>query len=148
MKNQYFSTRTLPQPPATSPELSGTATELPGAAQKLSRSLAPARAESGQPQNWSPGISRSPKPLNISEKSMFSGQNPSKTSCKFPRAPWKRHRASMEPPICSLEDPLARARRRPRARSLAGLKTGPRRFLTAYFQSSDHQKQYFQSPDD
>ena len=54
MKNQYFLPRTLPQPPATSPELSGTATELPGAAQKLSGGgLAPAPAESGQPQNWS-----------------------------------------------------------------------------------------------
>ena len=55
MKNQYFSPRTLPQPPATFPELSGTATELPGAAQKLSGGgPAPARAESGRPQNWSP----------------------------------------------------------------------------------------------
>ena len=55
MKNQYFSPRTLPQPPATFPELSGTATELSGAAQKLSGGgPAPARAESGRPQNWSP----------------------------------------------------------------------------------------------
>ena len=62
-KSIYFSSRTLPQPPATFPELSGTATELPGAAQKLSGGpssrAAPARAESGWPQNWSPAISGS-----------------------------------------------------------------------------------------
>ena len=57
MKNQYFSPRTLPQLLATFRELSGTATvrELSGAAQKLSGGgPAPARAESGRPQNWSP----------------------------------------------------------------------------------------------
>ena len=58
MKNQYFSPRTLPKPCAIFPELPGSATELPGVAQKLSGGPsggpAPARAESGQPQNWSP----------------------------------------------------------------------------------------------
>ena len=33
MKNQYFPFRTLPKPSATFPELSGSATELPGASQ-------------------------------------------------------------------------------------------------------------------
>ena len=102
MKNQYFPPRTLPKPPATFPELSGSARELPGAAEMLSGRLssapAPARAESGRPQNWSPAISGSPNPLKINEKSIFSDQNPSKTSCNLPRAPWKRHRASCSSP--------------------------------------------------
>ena len=97
MKNQYFQPRTLPKPIATFPELPGSARELPGAAEmifgRLSSAPAPARAESGRPQNWSPPISGSPNPLKINEKSIFSAQNRSKTSCNLPRAPWKRHRA-------------------------------------------------------
>ena len=150
---------------------------------RLSGAQAPARAESGRPQNWSPAISGSPSPLKINKKSIFSVRNPSKTSCNLPRAPWKRHRAFwsrskacggpssglaparaesgrpqnwspaisshensmknlypqislvtpkslLEPPKCSLED--SPAPRRPRARRLAGLKTGPRLFLCAF----------------
>ena len=97
MKIEYFQPRTLPKPTATFPELSGSARELLGTAQKVpggpSGAPAPARAESGRPQNWSPAISGSPNPLKINEKSIFSAQNPSKTSCNLPRAPWKRHRA-------------------------------------------------------
>ena len=50
-------------------------------------------AETGRSQNWSPVISGSPNPLKIQEKSIFSAQNPSKTYCNLPRAPWKRQRA-------------------------------------------------------
>ena len=57
MKNQYFLPRTVPKPSAIFLDLSGNATKLPGAAQVLSGRLsgaqAPARAESGRPQNWS-----------------------------------------------------------------------------------------------
>ena len=60
IKNQYFPPRTVPKPSATFPDLSGNATELPGAAQVLSGRLsgaqAPARAETGRPQNWSPAF--------------------------------------------------------------------------------------------
>jgi len=98
MKNQYFQPRTLPKPIATFPELPGSARELPGAAEMLfgglSSAQAPARAESGRPQNWSPAISGSPKPLKMKEKSIFAAQNPSKTCCNLFRALWKRHRAS------------------------------------------------------
>ena len=98
MKNQYFQPRTLPKPIATFPELPGSARELPGAAEmifgRLSSAPAPARAESGRPQNWSPAISRSPNPLKIHEKSIFSALNPSITFRNLPiRALWKRHRA-------------------------------------------------------
>ena len=62
-------TGTLPKPLATFPELSGSARERSGAAQKVPRgpsgAPAPARAESGRPQNWSPAISGSPNPLKI-----------------------------------------------------------------------------------
>ena len=75
MKNQYLQPRTLPKPTATFPELPGSARELPGAAEilfgGLSSAQAPARAESGWPQNWSPVISGSPKPLKINEKTIF-----------------------------------------------------------------------------
>ena len=58
MKNQYFLPRSLSKPCASFPELPGSATELPEVAQKLSggpsSGPAPARAESGRPQNWSP----------------------------------------------------------------------------------------------
>ena len=88
MKNRYFSSRTLPQPPATFPELSGTATEFPGAAQKRSggpsSAPAPARAESGRPQNWSPAISGGPKPLKINEKSYFSPRTLPQPPATFP----------------------------------------------------------------
>ena len=97
MKNQYFQPRTLPKPIATFPVLPRSARERSGAAQKVPRgpsgAPAPARAESGRPQNWSPAISGSPKPLKIIEKSILSAQNPFKTFCNLPRAPWKRHRA-------------------------------------------------------
>ena len=60
MKNQYFLPKTVPKPSAIFLDLSGNATELPGAAQVLSGRLsgaqAPARAESGRPQNWSPAF--------------------------------------------------------------------------------------------
>ena len=102
LKIQYFLPRTLLKPPATFPELSGSARERSGAAQKVpggpSGASAPARAESGRPQNWSPAISGNPKPLKINEKSIFSAQNTSKTSCNLPRALWKRHRASWSRP--------------------------------------------------
>ena len=112
-----FPFRTLPKPSATFPELSGSARDPPGAAQKvpggLSGAPAPARVESGWPQNWSPAISGSPKPLKINQKSIFSAQNPSKTSCNLPRAPWKRHRVSWSHPKSprrTLRRPGARAR--------------------------------------
>ena len=96
MKNQHFQPRTLPKPIATFPELPGSARELSAAAEmlfgRLSNAPAPARAESGRPQNWSPAISGSPNSLKIGAKSILSAQNPSKTSCNLPRAPWKRHR--------------------------------------------------------
>ena len=61
LKTQYLLPRTFPKPPATFPELSGSARERSGAAQKVPRgpsgAPAPARAESGRPQNWSPAIS-------------------------------------------------------------------------------------------
>ena len=117
MKNQYFPPRTFPKPPATFPELFGSARELPGTALKVpgrpSGAPAPARAESGRPQNWSPAISGSPKPLKIYEQSIFSAQNPSKTSCNFPRALWKRQRACWSRPKLfwrTLRRPGARAR--------------------------------------
>ena len=57
MRNQYFLLRTLPKPFATSPALSGSAREPPAAAHMLpggpSGALAPARAESSRPHNWS-----------------------------------------------------------------------------------------------
>ena len=60
MKNQYFPPRTVPKPSAMFPDLSGNAKELPGAAQVLSGRLsgaqAPARAETGRSQNWSPAF--------------------------------------------------------------------------------------------
>ena len=117
MKNQYFPPRTLPKTPATSLEISGSAREPPGATQQVSGgpsgAWAPARADSGQPQNWSPAISGSPKPLKTNEKSIFSAKNPSKTFCNLPRAFWKRHRASWSRPNASwriLRRPGARAR--------------------------------------
>ena len=97
MKNQYFQTRTFPKPIATFPELPGSARELPGAAEMLfgglSSAQAPAPAESGRPQNWSPVIPGCPKPFKINEKTILFAQNPCKTSCNLPRARWKRHRA-------------------------------------------------------
>ena len=60
MKNQYFLPSFVPKPSANFLDLSGNATELPGAAQVLSGRLsgaqAPARAETGRPQNWSPAF--------------------------------------------------------------------------------------------
>ena len=116
MKNQYFPPRTLPKPPASFPELPGSAREPSGAAQKVTRgpsgALAPARAESGRPQNWSPAISGSPNPLKINEKSIFSAQNPSKTYCNLPSAPWKRQRASW-----SCRNAVWRTLQRPGARA-------------------------------
>ena len=71
MKNQYFQPRTLPKPPATFPELPGSATEPSGAAQKLcggpSSGPAPARAKSGRPQHWSRAISS----IEISMKNKY-----------------------------------------------------------------------------
>ena len=102
MKNQHLLPRTLPKAPATFAELSGSAREPPGAAQKVSGGPsgagAPARAESGRPQNWSPAISGSPKPLKTNEKSIFSAKNGSKTFCNLPRALWKRQRACWSRP--------------------------------------------------
>ena len=116
MKIQYFLPRTLLKPPATFPELSGSARERSGAAQNVPRgpsgAPAPARAESGRPQNWSPAISGSPNPLKINEKSIFSAQNPSKTYCNLPRAPWKRQRASW-----SCRNALWKTLQRPGARA-------------------------------
>ena len=58
MKNQYVLPRTVPKPFAICLDLCGNPTEFPGAAQVLSGRLcgaqAPARAETGRPQNWSP----------------------------------------------------------------------------------------------
>ena len=71
-----------------------------------------ARAESGRPQNWSPAISGSPKPLKINEKSIFSAQNTSKTYCNLPRTPWKRQKASW-----SRRNALWRTLQRPGARA-------------------------------
>ena len=117
MQHQYFQPRTLPKPIATFPELPGSARELPGAAEilfgRLSSAPAPARAESGRPQNWSPAISGSPNPLKINEKSIFSTQDCSKTFCNLPRSLWKRHRASWSRPSALWETlwrPGARAR--------------------------------------
>ena len=117
MKNQYFQPRALPKRPATFPELPGSAREPPGAAEMLfgglSSARAPARAETGRPQNWSPAISGSPKPLKINEKSLFSAQNPSKTLCNHPRAFWKPQTASWSRPNAPwrfLRRPSARAR--------------------------------------
>ena len=39
-----------------------------------------------------------PKTLKTNENSIFSAQNPSKTTCNLPRALWKRHRASWSRP--------------------------------------------------
>ena len=114
MKNQYFQPRTLPKPLATFPELSGSPTEPPGAAQKVpggpSGALAPARAESGRPQNWFPTISGGPKPLKIHEKSIFFAQNPSTTSCNLPRTLWNRYRAPWSRPKAFWRRPGPRAR--------------------------------------
>ena len=67
-------------------------------------------------------------PAQTCEKSIFSDQNPSKTSCSLRRAPWKRQRASWSRPNA----PWRTLRPwRPRARSPAGLKTGPQLFLPA-----------------
>ena len=51
--------------------------------------------------------------MKINEKSRFSTQIHSKTSCNLPRAPWKRHRACWSRPNASrrtLRRPSARAR--------------------------------------
>ena len=60
MENQYFLSRTLPKPLATFPELPGSARKLSRAAEMLfgglSSAQAPARAETGRPQNWSPAF--------------------------------------------------------------------------------------------
>ena len=89
MKNQYFPPRALPKPPATFPELSGSAREPPMEPPKRSLEDPPSapRAESGRPQNWSLAISGSPKRIKINEKSILSAQNPSKTSCNDPELP-------------------------------------------------------------
>ena len=129
MKNQYFQPRTLPKPIATFPELPGSARELPGAAEMLSGRLssapAPARAESGRPQNWSPVISGSPNPLKINENQYFQPGTLPKLRATFPELSGSATEPSGAAQKLCGGLPAARL---PRARSPADLKTGPRRF--------------------
>ena len=102
MKNHHSSHRTLPQPPATFPELSGTATEPPGAAQSSLDSPpedppAPGRSRARRPAGLKTGPRRvlaAQSSQNHHKISSKPNRNASKASCKLPTHLWKRYRAS------------------------------------------------------
>ena len=70
---------------------------------------------------WQPKTIENERKINICRAEPFQNLlQPFQSTLEAPQS-------LLEPPKCTLEDPLAP--RRPRARSPAGLKTGPRRFL-------------------